>query len=92
MTPQRFRKKPIVIEAMRWDGEPVGTRTSEVMIWLRNANCHAFVRGDGLLSIGTLEGVTEASRGDWIIKGIKGEFYPCKPDIFAATYEATGDE
>ena len=43
--------------------------------------------GDGKLGIGTLEGVMEATPGDWIIRGIKGEFYPCKPDIFEMTYE-----
>lgn len=44
--------------------------------------------GDGMLSIGTLEGQHLVSWGDWIIQGVKGELYPCKPDIFAATYEA----
>jgi len=83
-----YRKKPVVIEAMRWNGEPERPGTSDVLIWMRNANCHVFVRGDGLLSIATLEGTTVASKGDWIIRGVKGEFYPCKPDIFEATYEA----
>ena len=46
---------------------------------------------DGLLKIKTLEGVMTAQRGDWIILGVAGELYPCKPDIFATTYEPAGD-
>lgn len=78
----KFRKKPVVIEAVRHGRS------------LSPADLHAFlgsfdgVRIDGEdLVISTLEGEMRASRGDWIIKGIKGEFYPCKPDIFDATYE-----
>jgi hypothetical protein len=79
-----FRKKPVVIEAVLWDGrlptvEPllVGASTTEVSQDL----------GDPALIIPTLEGTMRAEVGDWIIKGVKGELYPCKPDIFAATYE-----
>jgi hypothetical protein len=46
----------------------------------------------GTLSINTLEGTMTAVEGDWIIKGVKGEFYPCKPDIFEATYDRVGGE
>jgi hypothetical protein len=46
----------------------------------------------GYMDIYTLEGVMRASKGDWIIRGIKGEFYPCKPDIFTATYERVEDD
>lgn len=81
----RFRKKPVVIEAIR------------VETGLTPADLHAFMGGfhhlsavtDGTkaLIIHTLEGDMRADEGDWIIKGVKGEFYPCKPDIFEATYE-----
>jgi hypothetical protein len=77
----KFRKKPVVIEAIRFDGfSKDGWDAVE-----------AFVGGDaesrnGKLVIATLEGAMTASQGDWIIKGVKGE-YPCKPDIFEATYE-----
>ena len=73
-----FRKKPVVIEAIQFKGN--------------FDELESFVGGDanfthGELVIATLEGALHASDGDWIIKGVKGEFYPCKPDIFAATYE-----
>lgn len=76
-----FRKKPVVIEAVRWTGGNV-REVMDFMAW-RNA-AHDEVSG---LTIHTLEGNHHALPGDWIIKGVKGEFYPCKPDIFAATYE-----
>lgn len=76
-----FRKKPVVIEAVLWDGDNVKA-VMDFMEW-RNAS-HDDVEG---LNIRTLEGMHHASVGDWIIKGVKGEFYPCKPDIFAATYD-----
>jgi hypothetical protein len=77
--PRKFRKKPVVIEALQFTGN-----FDEI---------EAFVGGDaelrdGELIVATLEGPLRASDHDWIIKGVKGEFYPCKPDIFAATYEA----
>lgn len=76
----KYRKKPVVIEAIKWDGklttvEPLGIPECSQEI------------GSDTLQIHTLEGVMTAQVGDWIIKGVKGEFYPCKPDIFAATYE-----
>ncbi len=75
-----FRKKPVVIEAIKWTGENV----DEVQAFLHNG--HDWIKGR-YVEIGTLEGLMVASVGDWIIKGVKGEFYPCKPDIFAQTYE-----
>jgi len=86
-----FRKKPVVIEAVQW----LGTNLLEVIRFTgQNASADHFkweeyedlVACEGL-KIFTLEGAMLASHGDWIIKGVKGEFYPCKPDIFAATYE-----
>lgn len=77
----KFRKKPVVIEAVQWTGKNV-KEIMDFMSW-RNA-AHDDRAG---LTIHTLEGNHHASPGDWIIKGVKGEFYPCKPDIFAATYE-----
>lgn len=75
----RFRKKPVVIEAIQWTGGNAVT----LLDWI---GPHARQEGATLI-IATLEGDHEASLGDWIIKGVKGEFYPCKPDIFTATYE-----
>lgn len=79
----KFRKKPVVIEAVKWTGNNVN-QVMDFMEW-RNASYDDLT---GLI-IHTLEGNHYATVGDWIIKGVKGEFYPCKPDIFDATYEPT---
>jgi hypothetical protein len=81
----KFRKKPVVIEARQVSGHGKGggCNCHELVAWIGNA---AFVFGDGV-AIDTLEGQMTAEPGDWIIKGVKGEFYPCKPDVFAATYD-----
>ena len=86
----KFRKKPVVIEAKQATGTPDSNR--EIIDWTRGSATPASMddhpeRGK-CLSISTLEGAHWVSPGDWIIKGVAGEFYPCKPDIFAATYEA----
>ena len=104
----KYRKKPVVIEAVQWDGTaegatPIinwvlineGTARWNSIRWLDTS-----MKADGPvvshrrsspvpahIAIDTLEGVMRASAGDWIIRGVQGEFYPCKPDIFAATYE-----
>lgn len=81
----KFRKKPVVIEAKQWDG------SQEVYQWCAESMLSVSRNSDGKmhgLKLKTLEGGLNVSDGDWIIKGIKGEFYPCKPDIFEATYEA----
>lgn len=96
--PQRFRKKPVVIDAMQWDGTAAGA--SPIIDWILSSDGSAKyscadVRPSGcpgtedahLLMISTLEDDMRASLGDWVIRGVAGEFYPCKPDIFAATYE-----
>ena len=78
---RRFRKKPVVIEAWHWDGT---TDWSLAPMWLQNVVPHWSPKE---ILIPTLEGSMKASPGDWIIHGVKGEVYPCKPDIFEATYE-----
>jgi hypothetical protein len=84
----KFRKKPVVIEAFQVHPDDGHTRQLPPM-WLVDAMVAGSVKtGDAEgLDITTLEGVMHASVGDWIIQGVKGELYPCKPDIFAATYE-----
>lgn len=77
----KYRKKPVVIEAIQWNGD----NTEEILRFC-DSSC-TYETNPAVLSIKTLEGVMTASRGDYIIKGVNGEFYPCKPDIFAATYE-----
>jgi hypothetical protein len=81
--PQRFRKKPVVIEAMPW----TGTNFDEITAWAGGATLFVKAAPSQLLFINTLEGVMEANAGDWIIRGIKGELYPCKPDVFTLSYE-----
>ena len=76
----KFRKKPVVIEAVQWTGE----MTPDLEAHFGNDPINLTPSG---LVIKTLEGFHDASVGDWIIRGIKGELYPCKPDIFEATYE-----
>lgn len=85
----QYRKKPVVIEAIEWNGDNL----SEVMQFCAgNATYELMHKGNSELVIATLEDGSEveaqhvASRGDWIIKGVAGEFYPCKPDIFERTY------
>jgi hypothetical protein len=77
----KFRKRPVIIEAFQWHGEYIPgfkiKRDSTGRVWLQ---------------ILTLEGIMEASEGDWIITGIKGEQYPCKDDIFQMTYEPVSEE
>jgi hypothetical protein len=82
MGAQKFRKKPVVIEAMQYDGR----NATAIGEWAEAAEWGDDFLGESLY-IQTLEGKMHASKGDWIIRGIQGEFYPCKPDIFAATYE-----
>lgn len=76
----KFRKKPVVIEAIQYTGDNL----REV---LEFTSYQAHVERNRRVFISTLEGVMEATPGDWIIRGIHGEHYPCKPAIFAATYE-----
>lgn len=83
----KYRKKPVVIEAVQWNGSIEST--TEILHWMFpdlpiDASANE-------LTIQTLEGDLHASPNDWIIKGIKGEFYPCKPDIFKETYESLDD-
>src|SRR5215471_12055141 len=79
-----FRKKPVVIKAVRW----TGTNWNEIAAFHRGDHFTTTTKPDGVyLNIATLEGTAQAMPGDWIIEGVKGEVYPCKSDIFEATYE-----
>lgn len=85
----KYRKKQVVIDAWQLTKENVETTTPE---WLDLDAVHIFNAGQLFAEIVTLEGVMQASEGDYIIKGVQGEFYPCKPDIFYATYEEVNSE
>ncbi len=82
----KFRKKLVVIDAMQYDG----TNAAEIAAWAGGGGQFGLPSdhtGHPLFTISTLEGRMTASAGDWIIKGIAGEVYPCKPEIFSDTYE-----
>lgn len=88
----KYRKKPVVIDAVR----NTGTNLKEVETFLAGEvlpdlypprNDFDINWGNGNVFIHTLEGTMQANSGDWIIRGVKGEFYPCRADIFEATYE-----
>lgn len=81
----KYRKKPVVIEAVKWDGK---SGTIFPLAPFENATKAPEVKEDGTLDITTLEGVMTAEIGDCVIKGVSGEIYPCKPAIFEATYES----
>ena len=78
-----YRKKPVVIEAVQVG--PEIPRPGWFQEAVNRGDIYFEVRGPTYIN--TLEGVMRAEIGDWIIKGVKGEIYPCKPDIFAATYD-----
>lgn len=86
----KYRKKPVVIEAVRWTGE----NREEIRTFCPRDAFFAIARQDTeghitawQLLIDSLEGVMYAETGDYIIKGVNGEYYPCKPDVFEKTYE-----
>jgi len=87
----KFRKKPVVIEAVQWNGKTL----ADAMKFCANNDLPRFnvggIKGLSGLIIPTLEGDHVAEQGHWIIKGVKGEYYPCKPDIFKLTYEPVED-
>lgn len=79
----KYRKKPVVIEAMVFTGTLEAAQ--EIAKWMGKP--FDWIGTPDVLEIPTLEGIMTATKGDFIIKGIKGEFYPCKPDIFLSSYE-----
>ena len=88
----KYRKRPIVIDAIQWPGDmnEDDPRIEEVEDWCFEMKADPnkiIMMDDGTVSITTLEGQMTANPGDWIIRGITGEFYSRDPDIFAATYE-----
>jgi hypothetical protein len=81
----RYRKKPVEVEAIQF----TGSNCIAVLAFMgdREAVYNLDIHTTDNPVIHTLEGQLTASPGDWVIRGINGEYYPCKPDIFAATYE-----
>lgn len=88
--PMKYRKKPVVVEAMRFYADHLVM--SEIAYWCGGRIASETKASDHTdvaywIDIPTLEGVMKAHPGDYIVRGVKGEFYPCKPGIFEATYE-----
>jgi hypothetical protein len=99
MSSTTFRKRPVEVEAMQTaPADPMVAekdreeRNRAVARWVSNGGGDVVGFGVTGIDIGTLEGTMTASPGDWIIRGVQGEFYPCKPDIFEATYDRVRDE
>ena len=93
----KYKKKPVVIEAVQWNGrnlEEIKEFVGDSLIYeisdaaWKAGKCDPSV----YMEIKTLEGNHKCSIGDYIIKGVQGEFYPCKPDIFKKTYEQAGEQ
>lgn len=94
--PQRYRKLPVVIEAMRWNGTPEGA--TPIINWVlardgtaryhedRPGDTNVLIRPEHI-AVDTLEGTMRANAGDWVIRGVQGEFYPCRDDVFRQSYE-----
>jgi len=106
-TVQKYQKRPVVIEAVQWDGTAEGA--TPIINWVLNnggtarytcvhpEKCSVHSEdardiGSHVILIDTLEGTVAASPDDWILRGLAGEFYPCKSDIFDVTYERVADD
>lgn len=79
---KKYRKKPVEIEAVQ-----LTDNDGQIVDWITRYSGNARINNFYQIEIVTLEGTMTAFPGDWIIRGVQGEFYPCKPDIFKATYE-----
>lgn len=84
----KYRKKPVVIDAV----QIIENNNEAILDFMEETGCPFEVVGDHEVVIHTFEGDMLASKGDWVICGVKGEFYPCKPDIFEQTYDLVVDE
>ena len=91
--PKRYRKKPVEVEAAHYKKDIEGQHNAvRIRDWINENGGRATLMPRGgqppCIAINTLEGIMETSFGDYVIRGVEGEFYPCKPGIFATTYEA----
>ena len=84
----KYRKKPVVIKAIQWDGT---NKVWDKLLKIGLKDWNPGETGTDTFFLKTLSGFVKISSGDWVIKGINGEFYPCKPDIFHKTYEKVDD-
>lgn len=87
MNPIKYKKKPVIIEALQFKSDMSVKDLNDLIDFIGMRNIIDIGRDNLYLTIRTLEGNMTASSGDYIIKGVQGEFYPCKPDIFEKTYD-----
>lgn len=98
MTPPggTYRKRPVAVRALQWTGDNIDEVTAfmhpQKPIYVNDLPHVNFTNADDLVGIETLNGVVVAKKGEWIIRGVQGELYPCAPDIFADTYEAAPED
>lgn len=90
----KYRKRPVTVEAVQFNGLDDYLK---IVAWMKECGDTHAVAGEvkystPIMLVQTLEGTMAANPGDWIIRGVKNEFYPCKPDVFAATYEPVEDD
>ena len=86
LMPNKYRKRPVIIKAVQWTGDNIEAIRELTVDSPTKRNLHLDL-DENCLFIETLEGTMKANLNDYIIKGVQGEFYPCKPDIFEQTYE-----
>lgn len=86
----KYRKKPVVVDAWQWNGDP--TQASILVPSYVRENARPRPEDPSLLIVSTPEGEMTTSPGDWIIRGVEGEVYPCKPSVFDATYEPVSED
>lgn len=88
-----FRKRPVVVEAVRWTGDEIEGGAPWWITAALRVSCGdtgSIVRSHDIVVIHAAEGTMRADPGDWIIRGVDGGLYPCRPDVFEATYEPAG--
>lgn len=83
--PAKFKKKPVFVEAFQLTHK----NAEEIIQWIKNSNPHVYYGLDGNIRIWTSQGPVTVNRWDWVIHGVSGEFYSCKPDTFEKRYEPT---
>lgn len=88
----KFRKKPVVIDAIQWDGDNINDCRDFLGESYGGYYAERHLGGVAEITVLTLEGQHKASRGDFLIRGVHGEHYPCKPEIFEKTYEAVNEQ
>lgn len=88
----KVKKKPVIVDAIQITREILDEKSGEAIRKFCKGNTQAITRWPDRLDVHALGGDVKLEENDWLIKGVKGEFYPCKPDIFEQTYEILTEE